>query len=457
MDVVVTLEHRFFRTPDGATWTETQFPNAFWQRYLHVFDGVRIVARAQPVAEALSHWNRVDGPKVAFHALPYYQGPWQYLKKAKAVRRAVAEAAGTEHAIIMRVHSPIAALVERRMRGENKPYGVEVVSDPWDVFAPGAFHHPLRWYFRRSLSAQTKRQCHNAVAASYVTQHALQRRYPATNASFQTHYSSVELPPESFVEAPREFDPQNGPLKLITVGALAQMYKGVDTLIDAVAMARQQGADVALTIVGDGKHRGELEEQACRVNCADVIHFAGSLTSGPPVRAELDQADLFILASRQEGLPRAMIEAMARALPCVGTTVGGIPELLAEENLFAPNDAEALARRIGELASDRSQLNAMSQRNLPLAQQYADQVLRERRDQYYNAVRQATQQWLDGSSARNPVTAADGRPPTGSRMVTHSLATNGVSMQANDTVSPVAESAQSAATSTWQGAKSCTP
>ncbi len=390
MQVIVTLEHRFHRTPDGATWTETQFPNAFWQRYLEVFDGVRIVARAKPVPKVDPSWQRVDGPGVTFQPLPHYQGLWQFLQKATAVKKAAQTAADPQHAVILRVHSPIASLVEKRLRAEGRPFGVEVVSDPWDVFAPGAFHHPLRWYFRRKLSADTQRQCLTATAASYVTQSALQKRYPASADSFQTHYSSVELPSAAFQEEPRSIASADSPLNVITVGALAQMYKGVDILIDAIAQTKH---DIRLTIVGDGKHRSELELRAANLGCGDRIRFLGSLPSGQPIRDQLDNADLFVLASRQEGLPRAMIEAMARGLPCLGTTVGGIPELLDEESLFAVDDSTTLADKLNALFVNRSRLHNMSQRNLRVAQQYGDELLQARRNQFFMAVRQATEHW----------------------------------------------------------------
>ena len=59
-----------------------------------------------------------------------------------------------------------------------------------------------------------------------------------------------------------------------------------------------------------------------------------------------------------------MVEAMARGLPCIGTTVGGIPELLPEEDLVPPNDAAALSRRMEEVLLDTERMSAMSVRNV---------------------------------------------------------------------------------------------
>jgi len=124
------------------------------------------------------------------------------------------------------------------------------------------------------------------------------------------------------------------------------------------------------------------------------VRFAGRLPAGEAVRAELDGSDLFILPSYQEGLPRAMIEAMARGLPCIGSTVGGIPELVPEEDRVRAGDAAGLARRIREVVSDTERMARMSARNLEKAAEYREDVLRARRNAFYRYLRQATSEYL---------------------------------------------------------------
>src|ERR1019366_3560749 len=89
MDVLVSLEHRFVRTPDGAVWTQSINAYDFWTRYLTAFDHVKVLARIYDVPRPAPHWRRADGRGVWFVGVPNYLGPWQYLRKALPVRRAL--------------------------------------------------------------------------------------------------------------------------------------------------------------------------------------------------------------------------------------------------------------------------------------------------------------------------------------------------------------------------------
>ena len=427
MNLIVVLEHRFASTPDGAVWTVSQFPHSFWMRYLEVFDQVRVVARVKKVPSVSSMWKRADGEGVSFAAVPHYIGPWQYLLKAQQVKHAVRNAVGVNNAVILRVSSQIAQCLEPILLQNSYPYGVEVVADPYEIFAPGSIKNPLRPFFRWLFPRRLRRICAQASVASYVTEQALQRRYPPAPNAFATYYSDVELPDIAFVSAPRpprhtklhsdtklipdvaggngdKVTPFNGTwyqepgrFNLICVGTLAQLYKGQDILIDAVNLCIKEGLDLKLILVGDGKHRGELEQQSANLGLEERVCFLGQLSAGDAVRTQLDRADLFVLPSRTEGLPRALIEAMARGLPCIGSQVGGIPELLTPEDLVAPDNLAALAGKIREVVTDPERMARMSARNLEKARDYKEEILRERRNTFYCYLRERTEAWLKTS------------------------------------------------------------
>jgi L-malate glycosyltransferase len=392
MKVIISLEHRFDRTPDGRVWTQTNFAYSFWLRYLKVFDRVCVVARVRDMPSVPTDWVRADGDLVSFAAVPCYIGPVQYFLKASQVKRVMRTAVGDNDAVILRIPSRLATDIQPLLKRHNRPFAVEVVADPFDVFAPGSIDTPLRPFFRWWYTRNLQQDCAKATAAAYVTRLALQKRYPCPH--FSRGISDVVLPDESIVAAPRPVRQGLKSVTLVFVGSMSQLYKAPDVLIKAVAVCAKQGLDLNLLMLGDGKYRAELEQLAKSQDISDRVKFLGQLAAGDAVQAQLDRADLFVLPSLTEGLPRAIIEAMARALPCIASQVGGIPELLSSEDLFAPGDVDALADKIKEVIADPERMAQMSARNLAKAQEYRDIVLKEQRIEFYSHVRAQTEAWL---------------------------------------------------------------
>jgi glycosyltransferase involved in cell wall biosynthesis len=390
--VVVTVEHHFARTPDGSVWTPTIYSHSFFLRYLEVFDQVCVVGRVQDVPATKDNWKRVDGERISFSGVPDYLGPWEYLKRASQVQQAAIDAIGAADAVIFRVPSQLATCIEPMLRHQGHPYAVEVIADPYDIFSPGAFRHPLRSFFRWWFTRQLQQQCHFACAAAYVTSSVLQQRYPCPN--FSVGVSDVELFDGWLVSEPRIYSQQRRTINLITVATLAQLYKAPHILIDAVAVCTMSGLDINLMIVGDGKHRRELERQAIALGLQEKVKFYGVIPSGDAVRVLLDKADVFVLPSYVDAIPRAMIEAMARALPCIGSTVGGIPELLNKEDMVPPGNVAALASKIRYVVTNPELMTSMSARNWEKAKQYDYEVLRQQWNNFYAQVRSHTQSWF---------------------------------------------------------------
>src|ERR1035441_9685645 len=239
MEVTVSLDARYSVASDGSVWSQFGMARQFWERYLEVFDTVRIVARAARVQKGPAGWAPVNGKNILFHGVPDFEGPWQCVKRYPAVREAIRSATPAHGAVILRVGSQIANIMEGQLRQRNYPYALEVVGDPYEVFAPGVVDHPLRRFFRWHFSRQLRRQCSRAIGVAYVTEGVLQERYPATSVSvgisdvdlpresvwnngFLIHYSNVELD-SAGVGRPCGRHRQHGPYQLVTVGQLAQL------------------------------------------------------------------------------------------------------------------------------------------------------------------------------------------------------------------------------------------
>jgi glycosyltransferase involved in cell wall biosynthesis len=136
--------------------------------------------------------------------------------------------------------------------------------------------------------------------------------------------------------------------------------KGVFDLLRALTAARAANSALELTIGGDGAV-GRAKREAQRLGVADHVDLRGWV--GPPEREALfSRADIFVLPSRNEGLPMSVLEAMARGLPVIATPVGGLPELIEDGVnglLVPPSDPQALTRAILRLADDRERREAL--------------------------------------------------------------------------------------------------
>jgi phosphatidyl-myo-inositol dimannoside synthase len=399
----VVSETRFVRAPDGRVWAPAGVDGyAFWQRYLDVFDRVLVAARTAPGVPGGTA-VAVDGPGVRVTPLPPYRGALGFWRARTDVRRRLADAVAEADALCVRAPGPLADVAAGL--AADRPLGVEVVGDPWDALGPGTVRSAVRPLVRRLLAQRLRALCARATAVAYVTAGSLQERYPT--ASWSTVYSSIDLGDDAFApdallrrRAVRLGTPGRGaatsPWGLAFVGTLSQRYKGLDVLLTALARLRTRGWHATLDVVGDGRHRAELEAQARALNVPARFH--GQVPSGSGVRALLDAADAFVLPSRCEGLPRVVIEAMARGLPCIATRIGGTPELLDADDLVPPGDAAALATALRRLLGrDPLSLARLVRTHRERAWSYHRDALRPRRRAFYGQLLAAALQRRGGA------------------------------------------------------------
>jgi glycosyltransferase involved in cell wall biosynthesis len=220
----------------------------------------------------------------------------------------------------------------------------------------------------------------------------LQDRYPAAPGALKTHYSSVELAVDAFTNQPK--GPSGQPFVLFHAGSMTNYHKGQDALIRAAGLLMNRGWDLELRLAGDGPLRVEFEKLAHSLGISEKVRFFGLLPDQFEVQKELDRSDILIFPSRSEGLPRVIIEAMARGLPCIASRAGGIPELLPSEDTIPAVEPQLLAEKIEQVLSSPSRLSAMSKRNINSAREYAADVLDERRIRFQKTLKTKTEDWF---------------------------------------------------------------
>jgi len=158
------------------------------------------------------------------------------------------------------------------------------------------------------------------------------------------------IPPSSDLERFRGIGPGDA-YDVVSIGRLSPIKQTGD-LLAAVALLRGRGRDVRVALAGDGPLRPDLEAAAASLGIGDLIHFLGHVERIEDVYAS---ARLYALTSSYEGLPIALLDAMAAGLPVVSSAVGEIPGVVDSGRnglLYEPGDVPALAACLERLLDD---------------------------------------------------------------------------------------------------------
>lgn len=143
--------------------------------------------------------------------------------------------------------------------------------------------------------------------------------------------------------------------------------KGVHILLDAFERTTHQVSDIRLSIIGDSddaEYKAELNNVVAWQKLENRVTFHGWRED---VLDAIDDADIYVLPSFTEGIPRSIVEAMALGKPVISTSVGGVPELLEDGELgmiVPPNESTVLANAMYDMAADKTRRDAFSQRGI---------------------------------------------------------------------------------------------
>lgn len=390
MELSFFTEARFYKYKGKIYTSTSSFSNSMWCRYLKVFDSITLFARIKNVSHLSDSFSLVGNDDIHFVELPNYVGPFEFVKVRHKVSAVIENNINNNNAFICRVPGLIGSLAVKILKSRNILYGVEVVGDPWDVFSFDSFKNPIYQFFRVNSYYKLRKIVKGASAVLYVTEKTLQRRYPVKYNVYSTFASNVQVNDEYYSKVPKILN-EKEIYSIISIGSLEQMYKAPDIVIEAIALLKKKNIFIQLTWLGDGKYKKNMIDFSYKIGLSSQISFVGNVSS-EKVRKYLSLSDIFVLVSRTEGLPRAIIEAMSMGLPCIGSKVGGIPELLKEDALVNKNSAKELADKIYSFIKEKSIANIHGKENLKEARKYNFSLLQSKREEFYNELKKISEE-----------------------------------------------------------------
>lgn len=360
----------------------------FYQRYLRIFDMVRVVCRCKE--ETTLADNRIpfdSDTRLELFPVPFFQGPKGYVKVFNKVGRSIVNAIEGCDAAILRIPSTVALRVGKYAKKAGLPYACEVVFDAQDMLHNSKGINKLVW---KIIDNEMRELCSSADGVSCVTENYLQQHYYSNKSNaFTSNYSSISLP-KSFYSVNRTF-PQNTTKVIAHIANQVQYEgrKGHVEIIYALRELKRRNVSVIVRFAGQDYFGGvrKLQTLADELGVGNMIEFVGYL-SREGLDLFLNDADMYVMPTRAEGLPRVIIEAMSKGLPCITTPVSGNPELVDSHFLVPYEDSLLLADRIEELFSDKKLYEQTSFNNFERSKKYEASLLQSKRDEFYSKLKE---------------------------------------------------------------------
>lgn len=361
-------------------------PN-IWQRYLKVFDKITVCTRCRNASESqVRGIDKITGDSVFFDKrIGVFKGPDAFF--SVRIRDILRDNIQRHDGVIIRLDSFLGLMAVRECKRIGKPYVIECVGCAWDSF----WNHGLTGKILAPfLFLMMKRAIKNAPFVIYVTKFFLQGRYPTNGLN--TNISNVALPKiEDHVleeRLDRIKNERDKHIHLMTLANVGVRYKGFQFVIQALGIIKKRTGtcNYVYHIVGEGE-QSYLRQQAKKANVSENVIFHGPVKHEDVFNLLKQEIDIYIQPSLQEGLPRAMIEAMSCALPCIGSDVAGVPELIQEEYIYkrSKNMPKQIADLLETYSVDKKE--SAAKYNFINSKNYASDLLEKRRTDFLNAYR----------------------------------------------------------------------
>lgn len=391
LKVVFAHDHFFVKDADNFYSSSGSFTTQVIERYDRIFDHVDLLTRQKELSEKQDSQilSLIRVKNASFIEVPNFKSFTMYHRRISEAKKIIEASVKANDCLIARLPSSIGAIAIHYAQKHQKPYLVELVGCPWDAL----------WNYGSLLGKliapftylKTKRLVRNSKYVIYVSNVFLQRRYPTKGKSIGCSDVSIPEPDEKVLQ--KRLDKirsrkEDDPLILGTAAGINVKYKGQQYVIKALSKLVKLGYNVEYHLAGAGT-KEYLTSVAEKCGVIDRVKFLGSIPR-EGMFDYFDSLDIYVQPSKQEGLPRALVEAMSVGCPAIGSMTGGIPELLDDEFIFQNGSVRDIVGIIRKL--EIREMEEQAKTNFEKAREYRSDVLEKRRESFLREFRRSIQQ-----------------------------------------------------------------
>lgn len=319
-----------------------------------------------------------------FYCLPFERSPLKkgnldaYLQLKKILER--------EEYDLIHCHTPMGSVVARLAAGSSRRKGTKV------IYTAHGFHFfkgssPLNWMVYYPIEKILSRKTDLLITMNQEDYQVAKKFHAGKVAIVNGVGLNLNRFAEASVDEKQNIREELG-LKNTDVFAIsvAQLIKRKNHMVLIEAIAKLNCPQFHLFICGDGVQEEELKSKARELGVTKQIHFLGFRKD---VHKLCSAADMFLFASLQEGLPVAIMEAMACGLPIIASEIRGNIDLIDEGKggyLVKPTDIDGFVDAIHKMTETKDRLNSMKQYNLNKVQKYSIDAVVEQMAELYQSM-----------------------------------------------------------------------
>ena len=373
MSLLFVHDHKF-RIKEGKFYTTGSINDTVLKRYTEVFEKMTVVARIIELSDN-ENLQLITENNVEILGGEKFSDSYKILEEQ--VQRC--------NFMVIRLPSFMGSKAMKLAKKYNKKVMIESVACCWDSLnnhsLVGKVIAPYRFI-------KTRNEIKNTPLALYVTHEFLQKRYPTKGLSISCSDVVLKNTDEEVLE--KRLEKIENMEEILHIGTLSNLilYKGQQYVIEALGEIKKRNLmKFKYYLVGNG-NQNFLRRLVEKNGLVDEVIFVGGLPHNQIFKWLDENIDLYIQPSKQEGLPRSLIEAMSRALPAIGARTGGIPELLDENFIF--NHSKNRKKEIINLLTsmDKLVLSEQAKINFEMAKNYESEVLDKKRREFLISFKQ---------------------------------------------------------------------